>query len=111
MLTWEAIPNGQDPLLKAWLLDATTGATMCSKPFLVGLDDLTRLPHELSFGLVGEGRDLLSCGLDGGTCVKLDVDSGEVTALANPESTNGPGRFAASFLDVEIDHSWHSIGG
>ncbi len=94
--------------LEARLLDATTGQSLCSKKFAPEIEDVPQRAIELSFALMGNDRQLVSCGHEGGACKAINVDDASVTAFSG---ASGPGRFCASFMDTEIDSSWITFGG
>ncbi len=94
--------------LEAQLIDATTGAKLCSKEFTPLEDSFSQRPIELAFALMGEGRNLVSCGHADRACKTININDGEVNTF---DDALGPGRFCSSFQDTEVDNNWLIVGG
>ncbi len=95
--------------LEAKLIDATTGETKCKKEFTPSEDTFNQRTIDLNFALLGQDRKLVSCGHPGGACKAVSVDDGEDAVTFS--GANGPGRFAASFVDTQVDNNWLFVGG
>ncbi len=106
------ISSGDTSSLEAYLVDAKTGKRIegCSKQFNP-FDYGATTQDSLVFGIIGEERELVSCGgNEDGVCYNHDFASGDVGLSADGAITQGPYPLAASFIDG-ADSSWLTVGG